>query len=52
MARRTRIELEAENLVLYRQMESIRDQLSDFLEVDGVPESEETEEGEAEDTDD
>ena len=32
MPRRTRVELEAENLVLYRQLESLRDQLDGFLE--------------------
>ena len=31
MGRRTRTELEAENLVLYRELETIRDRIDEFL---------------------
>ena len=34
MVRRTRAELEAENLVLYRELETIRDRLDELLEDD------------------
>ncbi len=34
MTRRTRAELQAENLVLYRELEAIRDRLDELLEDD------------------
>lgn len=37
--RRTRAEVEAENLVLYRELEALRDRLDDLLESEEEPPS-------------
>ncbi len=47
MARRTRAELEAENLVLYRELETIRDRLDELLEDDETLDDAEPDEDEA-----
>ncbi len=51
MVRRTRAELEAENLVLYRELETIRDRLDELLEDDGALDDGEPTEDEANDND-
>ena len=51
MVRRTRAELEAENLVLYRELETIRDRLDELLEDDEPLNDAEPAEGEADDSD-
>jgi hypothetical protein len=50
MARRTRAELEAENLVLYRELETIRDRLDELLEDEALDDAEPAED-EADDSD-
>ena len=50
MVRRTRAELEAENLVLYRELETIRDRLDEFLEDEALDEVDPAED-EADDSD-
>ena len=51
MVRRTRAELEAENLVLYRELETIRDRLDELLEDDETLDDAEPDEDEANDSD-
>jgi len=51
MVRRTRAELEAENLVLYRELETIRDRLDELLEDDEALDDAEPAEDEAYDSD-
>jgi hypothetical protein len=51
MARRTRAELEAENLVLYRELETIRDRLDGLLEDDEALDDAEPAEDDADDSD-
>ncbi len=51
MVRRTRAELEAENLVLYRELETIRDRLDELLEDDEPLNDAEPAEDEADDGD-
>lgn len=51
MTRRTRAELEAENLVLYRELETIRDRLNELLEDDETLDDTEPGEDEADDSD-
>jgi hypothetical protein len=51
MVRRTRAELEAENLVLYRELETIRDRLDELLEDDETLDDTEPGEDEADDSD-
>ncbi len=51
MVRRTRAELEAENLVLYRELETIRDRLDELLEDDETLDDAEPDEDEADDSD-
>jgi hypothetical protein len=51
MVRRTRAELEAENLVLYRELETIRDRLDELLEDDEALDDAEPAEDEADDRD-
>ncbi len=51
MARRTRAELEAENLVLYRELETIRDRLDELLEDDEALDDTETDDDGADDGD-
>jgi hypothetical protein len=51
MVRRTRAELEAENLVLYRELETIRDRLDELLEDDEALDDVEPAEDEADDRD-
>jgi hypothetical protein len=51
MVRRTRAELEAENLVLYRELETIRDRLDELLEDDEALDDAEPAEDEADDSD-
>ena len=50
MVRRTRAELEAENLVLYRELETIRDRLDEFLEDEALDDVDPAED-EADDSD-
>ena len=50
MARRRRAELEAENLVLYRELETIRDRLDELLEDEALDDAEPAED-EADDSD-
>ena len=50
MVRRTRTELEAENLVLYRELETIRDRLDEFLEDEALDDVDPAED-EADDSD-
>ncbi len=49
MARRTRAELEAENLVLYRELEAMRDRLDQLL--DEAEDSEEPRENTSDEAD-
>ncbi len=51
MVRRTRAELEAENLVLYRELETIRDRLDELLEDDETLDDADPAEDEADDSD-
>lgn len=51
MVRRTRAELQAENLVLYRELETIRDRLGELLEDDETLDDTEPGEDEADDSD-
>ncbi len=51
MARRTRAELEAENLVLYRELQTIRDRLDELLEDDETFDDAESTEDEADNSD-
>ena len=55
MPRRTRAEVEAENLVLYRELESIRDRLAGLLDEEdsgsGQSEDEESDEESIDDAD-
>lgn len=51
MVRRTRAELEAENLVLYRELETIRDRLDELLEDDETLDDAEPIEDEVDDSD-
>ena len=51
MVRRTRAELEAENLVLYRELETIRDRLDELLEDDEALDDAEPAEDEPDDSD-
>ena len=52
MVRRSRAELEAENLVLYRELETIRDRLGELLKDDEALNDTEPAEDEAGDGDD
>ena len=51
MARRTRAELEAENLVLYRELEAIRDRLDELLTDDEAFDDTEPSDDETDDSD-
>jgi len=51
MVRRTRAELEAENLVLYRELETIRYRLDELLEDDETLDDADPAEDEADDSD-
>jgi len=51
MVRRTRAELEAENLVLYRELETIRDRLDELLADDETLDDADPAEDEADDSD-
>jgi len=51
MVRRTRAELEAENLVLYRELETIRDRLDELLDDDEALDDAEPADDEADDSD-
>ena len=52
MGRRTRAELEAENLILYRALEEIRDRLDELLDEEGEAEDDESDEGHEDDAGD
>ena len=52
MPRRTRAELEAENMLLYNELESIRDRVDDLIDEEPEDEEDDGDDADADDIDD